>query len=287
MKDQFSAAAVQGTAALQGTYARFTGLFASRVHAETKALGKLLPIFAFLCLFLFSGFHTIAQNYDTLSVHDAGFQIIAPNQTMTAGQSATLVISLGDANTPVGGAVAFDIELELDKAEFPSSPNFGLSNSWFFTSGSPDTSHVLDASRSSIRLLGERSVGVTGHGNLFEVTLTATASGISAGDMIRQGNGIIMVEDIGFRLAASTVEPVESGLRLYPNPCRNRLRLDLRGEAPERVTLHNVKGNLATELSGADFEKREFDTSRLPRGIYIATIFYKDGRRKVQKLLLI
>ncbi|MEM7040764.1 MAG: T9SS type A sorting domain-containing protein, partial [Bacteroidota bacterium] len=205
------------------------------------------------------------------------FQIIAPGTVLNEGESATIQISVGTEETPVAQGMGFEIELEIgEDANFPTAPNLGFGNSWFFGAGTPYTSLALDEGNRTLTLVGNQSSGQSGFGTLFEITLEAQVNGVKAADLVADGGGWIIVDNIGFRTMATenfatntAPDPV-----LYPNPCTDHVNFTWNGVPPRRVSLYDALGNRVGNMSPNQMSARQYPTEQLATGLYHVVLEY-------------
>lgn len=88
-----------------------------------------------------------------------------------------------------------------------------------------------------------------------------------------------------------SVSAVESSLKIYPNPAKNSLTINLRLPAVNqaKLSLHDMLGNevevLADNVSGA-FE-RTFDINSVRSGIYFVRINYNNGQNTIVRKIIV
>lgn len=78
-------------------------------------------------------------------------------------------------------------------------------------------------------------------------------------------------------------EPIDNPITLYPNPVKDRLTLRFdEGQEPESVELYDLAGSLVAK-NGKALES--IDMSAMPAGVYMLCITFKDGERRLEKVI--
>lgn len=282
MKLQNAAVDAQGVFAARENYALTLANDAPVVTSQSNLSRHWRWFLAFSCLCLCTTCGVLCQNYDTLDVVGAGFQIIAPQVTLDQGETVTLDIRTDE----VIQAHSVEVYLELGAdAVFPSEPEVDLSNSWFFSGGAGSPSIGTNAIARRLTVDGSSSDPQSGNGTLFQVTLEADEDGTEAGDLVAGGGCLVVVDDLGFNPVLSSARQMANP-KLYPNPCRDRLRVDWQGTQPLRIKVYAQDGNVVMEQDLGDELPTAYVVGHLPRGIYLVVVEF-ESRRWVEKLLLI
>ncbi len=62
-----------------------------------------------------------------------------------------------------------------------------------------------------------------------------------------------------------------SGIRIYPNPAKNRITITLNNESPETIDIYSMTGTKVMTFNGAIVRSHEIniDVSSLPKGVYL------------------
>lgn len=285
MTNQMNVANAQGAGAAQETLMpNFEQNIAFKGRKKTPQF-FVKPLFSLLLLILFCGNGAKAQNVDTLMVSTMGFSITGPNQILNQGETVTLDINLGTNATPVEFAREFDIYLELSSdAVFPSSPEVLTSNSWFFAGGMGEHSVSSNSGTKTITVNGTNSNTPSGNGILFQITLEAAGDGIYTTDLIADGGGLIMIDDLAFKTVMSKDKAL-TALSLYPNPSQDQFRINWNQTEPQSLAMYDQQGNRAMFQEFGQTPPTTFEVGHFNRGIYMLVIQYPD-RQVVKKLLL-
>ena len=72
---------------------------------------------------------------------------------------------------------------------------------------------------------------------------------------------------------------VSAQLRVYPNPVRGLLHIDLPDDSPYTITLHNAVGAEVSRIHTEGRSSAELSVSNLPSGVYVLECRPKDVNR--------
>lgn len=293
MKNQISSAVAPGATSDISSSMPQNEVSSSSKNRINLALRSVFNLFSVLCLLIFLSNVLNAQNNDTLSVLGMGLSIEAPAITLDLGDTAVIEVMLGTIDEPVNDLVEFSIELELDsRVSFPLIPEVGADSSWFFEGSEVGMTVETDTAENLIRITGVRPAGQSGHGRLFSLELISGANGLPAARMIKQagGIGIITVDDIGFKQGSPandpSLDPVSVAPEMYPNPCRGTLNFTWSEEAPERVQVIDLQGQIIASISPYEIQQGRWDTANLPHGLYRVIFSFTSGEQLAKALVV-
>ena len=257
MLKKLNAAQVQGTVAENALYC-FDSKVAQPLLPVKNRLFHPTKAFALLLLLLLGGSIDLkGQNGVNRDVTEYGFEITAPEVILNAGETAMITIEVGTPSTPVYDAMEFSIDLDLgDQAVLPQSNDLYDDLSWFFTSSPANLQLTTDEANHSVTVTGDNSPYESGYGVLFQIEVEATTDGTNASDLIQDGGGMILVDEIGFK-----TRPV--------NP----------------VFDTDAEPSLSASLSDGEIADKIMDARKLTDGIYNVVVLFADGIQKVKKIL--
>ncbi len=206
---------------------------------------------------------------------------------LDSGESAIFTIVVGTSETPVDNALEFEIDLNLgDHAELPQSSALSFDDSWFFPDPPPFSSQFnTHAGDHSATISGTQSPGISGHGNLFQIKLTSTVNGVEASNLIQDGGGMIMIDEVGFKMNPFSNSEEIVSVKIYPNPCAEKVQFNWGTNLPTEVIFLDMKGQTVARLSSLDIKNGTFTTRNFPPGIYHVVVKDSSGNQTIKKLL--
>lgn len=188
--------------------------------------------------------------------------------TLAAGQSGTLTLSLGNASIPASNVYGIAFRLNYDAAQL-STPSFGITGgtTWIGTPGSDLMRVVLHPNAAmgfvDVAITRYDHQNVSGNGNIAQLYFTATntQAGTGAGEIVSATlSNVVIVDNTGTTQVANvinddvvvadsaiitTVNPVETAtILVYPNPANGQLQLQLPAGDRQLVTIEDVSGRV-------------------------------------------
>jgi hypothetical protein len=85
-------------------------------------------------------------------------------------------------------------------------------------------------------------------------------------------------------LGATDINPESLGLRLYPNPAKDRVTLESHSLTTGRYSIYDLIGKVVMQ-GNTSGSRTEISVSHLPKGLYLVR-FEVDAAAAVQKLVV-
>lgn len=188
----------------------------NRFANGTAIVSKLALI---TCAYLLlSGLSPLFGAYETDSIP---YGLTYPSGIFNEGDTVTIIIWAGDANTALEDVIGFDLSFELTTdAEFPTSISPDFSNSWITDGQEMEMTTTLNSTERTIEFDGH-DVALTkeGDGEIARFSLICASNGLSAeGLLVNAGGGVVIqIDDIGMRRGIRQ-EAALPDVRIFPNP---------------------------------------------------------------------
>jgi hypothetical protein len=122
----------------------------------------------------------------------------------------------------------------------------------------------------------------------YDVTFSPTASGYVEDTLELHSNyGVVRVRLTGNGISSvGTVASQAVSVQLYPNPANNAVTVYAQGAEIAQALLYSSRGELLKTQSIAQ-SKGQLDLSILPAGVYFVELVLEDGRRGMEKLVVL
>ncbi|MEM0999919.1 MAG: T9SS type A sorting domain-containing protein [Bacteroidota bacterium] len=195
-----------------------------------------------------------------------------------------LVVTLGDPGASIAGLLSFTINLKFDPGiALPGSGALGLASSWALAGGG--TADVgADAAQHAVSVVATGLGGVSGRGEVFRLTLNLVGVLPDPSQIVEEGTGIMIIEDLGFRQMAPAPAAPALPFSIYPNPTAGHVQVQ-GAETLDHLQVFNAAGERcwARTVNGA--VQVTIDLSNFSPGVYLLAARYKDGRVARERIL--
>lgn len=184
---------------------------------------------------------------------------------------------------PAGSNVTgFDIYFYLDQDfKLPETEDLQTQNSWLISDPGSELSLEVYPAKHKFRVKAQVSSGKEGNGEFLRIRLNTLDPESNKYHAVIQDGGIIMIEDIGFRMQEPDKhEPAIA----FPNPCQDQLQIDWGSNPVHTAILYNSSGKEVQTIIPVVGEYTELDVRDLPQGIYHLVFRHHDGTTKSQKI---
>lgn len=229
--------------------------------------------------------------------------------SLTAGQSGTISISIGDTVDGVTNGYGLAFRLNYDAMHL-STPTFGMTGgaTWFGNPGTDMMRVVLHPNAANgyvdVAITRLDQQNVNGYGLLGQIYFTTTTNLIGSGNtedvaatitnvtltdnsgvtqVVNVSNDNVVVADSGIILAVSPISRIETVV--YPNPANETLQLQIPSGASQVVTIEDLSGRvvyLQKHVAGIN----AISVADLPGGMYILRTTDVNGNSSSQKITI-
>ncbi len=246
---------------------------------------KLMGILAFWMAF--AGLQLHARTYTQYDLSDFVYAVNGPNTVLAQGDTATFEVVLGNEDAPAYHVMGMRLDLALSSlAQIPNASTISVDGSWCFDVGNLCLRSTAGDASLSLLLQAADGSSKSGAGFVFSFQLIAKQDDVEPSDMIAAIDGIVIVENIDFKMAQypqgnalpicdfgdqSATNTLDASIRTkpcFPNPTQGRLQLPWTLESGTQVQLIGTDGQVhvldAQYYSAATL----LDISNFPAGAY-------------------
>lgn len=252
-------------------------------HASLSPIQNIQNRLFFIVFGLFLAFfqqNAFAQNTIARDLQEVGYQLVVPNVVLSAGESVEVKVLVGKTGYPVADAMGFEFSIQLSAAAAASaSLQPSMQASWMAEAGNALQESTSPDGTPEYTFTYERSDDVNGEGEILRFHLVAAQNDVSAASLLSQSGGVLIVDNLDFRLAAP-----ESGLKVWPNPSSNGIfNLACDGAGVEKVVVLGLDGKCLRSFGAVD----AIDLGDLATGTYSLQITNQLGmtQQRIVQLL--
>jgi hypothetical protein len=163
----------------------------------------LLLVFIFLHLFATLAAQSPGWEY----LDDFSWNIESPSGYFDSGDTIEYTLRLGAAGDPAIDVLAIDLQLELeDHVTIPTNCSPNTAGSWLHDDSYYAERVQFDANARELAILTERTnfSSRNGSGLVYSFRLISGADNVLAADLITDGGGMVLVDNVEMRMAAPT-----------------------------------------------------------------------------------
>lgn len=245
---------------------------------------KITHLATVIALVLFSHKIACCQDFDLIDISNYECRVFdAPS----LGDTMAFQIDLGSLLHPTHRVVGFELGIGFPNLETPPSEIWAtVDDGWLYDANSSmQSSYDAATRRVQLSYLRKSGIGLTGQGRIATLYLSRPGGFLSSEQLVSLEGGIVMVDNIDFKMAPPKEMSSISSMQVFPNPASILLNVNIPNPMGATLSLYDGNGQQIWQELAQD--KQVVPLENLQPGVYLLQLRKADGKLENHKIMVL